>query len=56
MFLLAWECAIIAIGIVIFLLAYVLYKKPGKYSFLSLTLTFLLAPCVHKEVCMNCAL
>ncbi|XP_044125925.1 solute carrier family 12 member 3 [Bufo gargarizans] len=28
MFLLAWECALIAIGIVIFLLAYVLYKKP----------------------------
>ncbi|XP_018410915.1 PREDICTED: solute carrier family 12 member 3 isoform X1 [Nanorana parkeri] len=29
MFLLAWECALIAIGIVIFLLAYVLYKKPA---------------------------
>ncbi|XP_068117196.1 solute carrier family 12 member 3 [Hyperolius riggenbachi] len=28
MFLLAWESALIAIGIVIFLLAYVLYKKP----------------------------
>ncbi|KAM4017158.1 solute carrier family 12 member 3 isoform 4-T4 [Anomaloglossus baeobatrachus] len=28
MFLLAWQSAIIAIGIVIFLLAYVLYKKP----------------------------
>ncbi|PIO24160.1 hypothetical protein AB205_0068160, partial [Aquarana catesbeiana] len=29
MFLLAWESALIAIGIVIFLLAYVLYKKPA---------------------------
>ncbi|KAJ1083354.1 hypothetical protein NDU88_003513 [Pleurodeles waltl] len=28
MFLLTWEAALIAIGIVIFLLAYVLYKKP----------------------------
>lgn len=29
MFLLTWWAALIAFGIVVFLLAYVLYKKPG---------------------------
>ncbi len=43
MFLLTWWAALIAIGIVIFLLGYVLYKKPGK------TLTLFIA-CGHKSL------
>lgn len=31
MFLLTWWAALIAFGIVIFLLGYVLYKKPGAW-------------------------
>lgn len=31
MFLLTWWAALIALGIVVFLLGYVLYKKPGAW-------------------------
>jgi sodium/chloride transporter 3 len=32
MFLLTWWAALIAIGVVLFLLLYVIYKKPGVWA------------------------
>lgn len=32
MFLLTWWAALIAIGVVLFLLLYVIYKKPGAWA------------------------
>lgn len=42
MFLLTWWAALIAFGVVLFLLGYTLYKKPGKHTNTRLCITELM--------------